>query len=56
MFARIQGSPVACIKQEVKITDHSGLVGLILHEPVMSYTLLNSCRPHFIGPNGGEPT
>lgn len=28
VFSKIQGSPVSCIKEEVKMTDHSGLVGL----------------------------
>lgn len=56
MFARIQGSPVACVKQEVRITDHSGLVGLILLEPITSYTVHNSYRPHSIESNHSEPT
>lgn len=42
MFGKIQGSSVACIKEEIKITDHSGLIGLIFHESIMSYTLHNS--------------
>lgn len=56
MFARIQESPVACTTQEVKITDHSGLIGLILHEPIMSYTMHNSCSFPSTNSSGSETT